>query len=139
MKQRVVITYGKYEDTSVESAILEEAGYEVILASSYPEAERPALWRSADALMVGIDVWDRDTIAQFDRCRIICRVGTGVDAIDIPAAEEHGIWVTNVPDYSIDEVSSHAIALVMAQARYLFPHRNLGRTGNWRYRGETPI
>jgi len=139
MQQRVVITYGKYGDTSVESAILEEAGFEVVLASEHAEADRPALWQAADALMVGIDVWDRETIATLGKCKIICRVGTGVDAIDIPAAEDHGIWVTNVPDYSIDEVSSHAIALMMAQARYLFPHRNLGRSGNWRYRAETPI
>ncbi|MGD9712525.1 MAG: C-terminal binding protein [Thermomicrobiales bacterium] len=139
MQQRVVITYGKYGETSVESAILEEAGFEVILASNHAESDRPALWRSADALMVGIDVWSRDIINTLEKCKIICRVGTGFDAIDIPAAEENGIWVTNVPDYSIDEVSSHAIALVMAQARYLFPHRNLGHSGNWRYRAETPI
>ncbi len=139
MQQRVVITYGKYGDTEVESAILAEAGFDVILASNYPETEWPELWRSANALMVGIDVWTRDKIATLDNCRIICRVGTGVDAIDIPAAADHGIWVSNVPDYSIDEVSSHAIALMMAQARYLFPHRNLGRTANWRYRAETPI
>ena len=72
----------------------------------------------------------RDTAELMDpmrNCKIICRVGTGVDAIDIPAATERGIWVTNVPDYSIDEVSTHAIALVLAQVRHLFPHRKPGR------------
>lgn len=139
MRRRVVITYAKYADASVEAGILEKAGLEVVMTSSFPEDKRPDIWRSADALMVGIDVVSREIIGTLDRCKIISRVGTGFDAIDLAAAEEHGIWVTNVPDYSIDEVSSHAIALMMAQARFLFPHRNLGSAGNWRYRAETPI
>jgi D-3-phosphoglycerate dehydrogenase len=78
-------------------------------------------------------------IAELSRCKIICRVGTGVDAIDIPAASSRGIWVTNVPDYSIDEVSTHAIALVLAQARNLFAHREAARAGDWRYLADTPL
>jgi D-3-phosphoglycerate dehydrogenase len=53
------------------------------------------------------------------RCRIVSRVGTGLDAIDIPAATARGIWVTNVPDYAVDEVSTHAITLLLALARRL--------------------
>src|SRR5262249_49508119 len=49
----------------------------------------------------------------------VCRVGTGLDAIDIPAATAQQIWVTNVPDYSVHEVSSHAVALLLAHARQL--------------------
>jgi D-3-phosphoglycerate dehydrogenase len=73
------------------------------------------------------------------KCKIICRVGTGLDAIDIPAATKRGIWVTNVPDYSIDEVSTHAIAFLMALNRNLFRHRQLSGTGSWRYQTERPI
>jgi D-3-phosphoglycerate dehydrogenase / 2-oxoglutarate reductase len=137
--QRVLITYAKFTDTAIEERILREAGLDVTMTGPLVTDELRELARSADALMVGIDRFDADLIAILDSCKIICRVGTGVDAIDIPAATEKGIWVTNIPDYSIDEVSSHAIALVMAQSRYLFPHRQLGRQGIWRYRGETPI
>jgi D-3-phosphoglycerate dehydrogenase len=139
MQPRVVITYAKFQDASIEEGILREAGCEVIVSGPVVTDELRELVRSADALMVGIDRWDRDSIQTLDRCRIICRVGTGVDAIDIPAATEKGIWVTNIPDYSIDEVSSHAIALMMALARHLFPHRQQGRQGIWRYRAGTPI
>lgn len=89
--------------------------------------------------MVGIDLVPSDLIARMDRCKIICRAGTGYDAIDVEAATKHGIWVTNMPDYAIDEVSAHAIALMLAQARHLFPHRQQGRHGIWKYRSETPI
>ena len=114
--QRVLITYAKFTDTVIEEGILREAGLEVAMTGPLVTDQLRELARSADALMVGIDRIDADLIQLLDNCKIICRVGTGVDAIDIPAATEKGIWVTNIPDYSIDEVSSHAIALVMADA-----------------------
>ena len=58
-------------------------------------------------------------------------MGTGLDAIDIPAATARGIWVTYAPDYSIDEVSTHAIALVLAQARGLAGLLGTTRQGIW--------
>ncbi|CAN5734036.1 C-terminal binding protein [soil metagenome] len=137
--QRVVITYAKFGDVAVEEEILRNEGFEVFAAGELVSAESWDLARSADALMVGIEKVPAELIETLDTCKIICRVGTGVDAIDIPAATANGIWVTNVPDYSIDEVSAHAILLVLAQARYLFPHRQQGRNGVWRYRGATPI
>ena len=139
MSQKVVITYGKFRGIEIEEAILRNAGYEVV--STYDMDPETAFEekRTADALMVGIDLVPADLIAAMDRCRIICRSGTGYDAIDVDAATRHGIWVTNMPDYAIDEVSAHAIALMMAQARHLFPHRQQGRHGIWKYRSETPI
>src|SRR5262249_23523674 len=74
---------------------------------------------TADALMVTIQKVPAELLARMERCKIVCRVGTGLDAIDIPAATAHRIWVTNVPDYSVDEVSSHAMALLLAHARQL--------------------
>ncbi len=139
MQKRVVITYAKFGNVSVEEEILRNEGFEVFAPGELVSTESWTLARSADALMVGIDNVPAELIETLDKCKIICRVGTGVDAIDIPAATEKGIWVTNVPDYSIDEVSAHAISLVLAQARHLFPHRQQGRNGVWRYRGETPI
>lgn len=139
MTKRVVITYAKFGNVDIEEEILRREGYEVFAPGELLSEESWELARSADALMVGIDKVPADLIETLDHCRIICRIGTGVDAIDAISATEKGIWVTNVPDYSIDEVSAHAIALVLAQARHLFPHRQQGRNGVWRYRGETPI
>ena len=51
------------------------------------------------------------------RCKVIARYGVGVDNIDVEAATEHKIIVANVPDFCIDEVSTHTMALILACAR----------------------
>ncbi len=139
MKPTVVIAYAGMGDTSIETDVLSAVDADLVAVGSMSAPEALAVVRRADALMVTVQPVPADLIAELERCRIICRVGTGLDAIDIPAATAREIWVTNVPDYSIDEVSTHAIALVLAQARMLFPHRVAGRDGRWRYRAETPI
>ena len=64
-------------------------------------------------------------------CKIIARVGTGLDSIDLAAAARRGILVTNVSDYSVDEVSTHAITLLLACARRLPQYLDLVRDGRW--------
>ena len=139
MTQRVLIGYANLGGISIEAEILEAAGAEILLAPELDGPDLPRLLNQADALMVTLQSVPASLIADLARCKIICRVGTGVDAIDIPAATARGIWVTNVPDYSIDEVSTHAIALILAQARNLFAHREAARDGDWRYLADTPI
>lgn len=69
------------------------------------------------------------TISQLQRCRVIARGGVGFDNIDLRAAGERGIIVTNVPDYGVDEVADHAMALILALNRGLVPvERQLRRT-----------
>jgi D-3-phosphoglycerate dehydrogenase len=102
----------------------------------------PELWpivKDASALLTGLHVVSDEMMARMPNLELVTRVGTGYDAIDYEAAEKRGIWVTNVPDYSIDEVSAHAIALSMALVRHLFEHRQTGQPGTWRYMGHTPI
>ena len=139
MTQRVLIGYANLGGISIETEILEAAGAEILLAPELSGPDLPPLLSQADALMVTLQPVPASLIAKLERCKIICRVGTGLDAIDIPAATARGVWVTNVPDYSIDEVSTHAIALVLAQARNLFAHREAARAGDWRYLADTPI
>ncbi len=61
----------------------------------------------------------RRLIETLDRCRVISRFGIGVDAVDIAAASQKGIPVTNVPDYCLDEVSDHAVAMLLHLERRL--------------------
>src|SRR5215216_4287982 len=138
-RPKVLIVYAGHKEVDFEREVLEAAGIEVIASNDPHSPEAEASYRECDALMVTIQPVTAYLMDRMPNCRIICRIGTGLDAIDIPAATARGIWVTNVPDYSIDEVSSHAISLVLAQARMLFPHRVLGQQGVWRYRAETPI
>jgi D-3-phosphoglycerate dehydrogenase/C-terminal binding protein len=57
------------------------------------------------------------TIHRLHRCRVIVRGGVGFDNVDLPAARMRGIRVCNVPDYGVDEVADHAIALMLAVNR----------------------
>ena len=58
---------------------------------------------------------------KLSRCKIIARYGIGVNNVDLIAATRSGILVTNVPDYCVDEVSDHALALMLALARQIVP------------------
>lgn len=139
MRPKVLIVYAGHKEVNIEREVLEANGAEVVAAVHPGSDEAIANLADCNALMVTIQPVTAELMNQMPKCKIICRIGTGLDAIDIPAASERGIWVTNVPDYSIDEVSSHAMAFVLALARNLFRHRALSQHGSWRYQTERPI
>src|SRR6185312_17499139 len=65
------------------------------------------------------------------RCRSITRYGIGVDNIDVPAATERGIWVTNVPGFCAHEVAEHTLAFVLSFVRRLGRLDRSVRAGQW--------
>ena len=75
----------------------------------------------ADAILCSapIQVWTPQVIEALGNCRILASLGIGYDSIHLKTASEMGIAVTNIPDYCIDEVSGHAIALMLALGRKL--------------------
>ena len=131
MKPTVVIAYAPFGDYQIEQEILQGLGGEILYFSGTHSPEAQAAMQTADAVMITVQPMQADLIGTLDRCKLICRVGTGLDAIDLNAAAQRGIWVTYVPDYSIDEVSTHAISLLLAQARGI-PHLIAStRAGQW--------
>ena len=115
----VHVAHESYAISDLEIDAFRAIDASVVQTASLKMPEARAIAREADALMVTIQTVDAELIQSLERCRIIARVGTGLDAIDIPAATARGIWVTSVPDYSVDEVSTHAIALLLNHARRL--------------------
>ena len=83
------------------------------------DAAQMEIAADVDALMVGTERVTEALLASLPKCRIVSRVGVGLDAIAIQEATERGIWVTNVPDFPVDEVSTHTVALLLAHARRL--------------------
>lgn len=75
----------------------------------------------------------RALIPKLDKTAIIVRNGVGYDTVDIEAAAECGIPVSNVPDYGTEEVADHAITLALALVRQLRPLTEDIARGNWRY------
>ena len=80
-----------------------------------------------------------DLIRQLTRCKVIGRTGLGVDNIDLAAARERKIVVTYVPDYCMDEVSDHAMALMLALARKVPFANSLVQGGRWEMAAVAPI
>ena len=134
---RVLITDYAWPSLDIEKRILGAAGAELIVAQSGDEAELVRLAPPVDAILTN---WKQVTPAVLDaapRCRIVCRYGVGVDNIAVDHATQLGIPVTNVPDYCFEEVSDHAMALLLGLARRVVMFSNATRQGIWDVKGGT--
>lgn len=73
--------------------------------------------READAILIVSSYLQTDVIRNLKNCKIISRIGTGIDKIDIAEATRQGIIVNNLPNAFTDEVADHTLALLLAVAR----------------------
>jgi D-3-phosphoglycerate dehydrogenase len=116
-QHRVVVLDDGYAHYDVETAVLAAAGAELILRPCRGDAAKAAAeMAGADAVLVRETPVDATAIAG-TAAKVIVRYGVGYDNIDIAAAAARGIPVCNVPDYCTEEVSDHALALLLAAAR----------------------
>lgn len=114
---RVLLTDLPWGNAEIERRLLGPIPAEVVEA---PDADERTLVRLAADVDAIATCWarvGRAVIEAAPHCRIIARLGIGLDNIDVAAATERGITVTNVPDYCVNEVADHAFALLLALAR----------------------
>jgi D-3-phosphoglycerate dehydrogenase / 2-oxoglutarate reductase len=113
-----------------EEAILGGRGVDLIVPADAAEADEAI--RAADAVIVtGYGRLDAARVASLERCAGILCYSIGMDKVDGPAAAAAGIPVRNVPDYCTDEVSDHAMALLLAAQRRLVPFAAATAAGGW--------
>lgn len=107
------------------------------------EGQRPdeiiAAAEACDALLVVSSSVPRIVIERLRKCRVISRLGAGTDKIDIDAATENGILVTNVPDFCLNEQAEHTMALLLAFNRRLPYMIDSMRRGNWTARSHPDV
>jgi D-3-phosphoglycerate dehydrogenase len=116
-KHRVVVLDDGYAHYEAEAAVLAAAGAELLLRPCRGDAAKAAAEMvEADAVLVRETPVDAAAIAG-TAAKVIVRYGVGYDNIDNAAAAARGIPVCNVPDYGIEEVSDHALALLLAATR----------------------
>lgn len=135
---RVVVTDQVFPDVELERKLLGEIGAELIVPG--PDVE--AMFREAeeaDALLNTYLPLGRPELGRLRRARIVARYGIGVDNIDLDAARERGIVVTNVPDYCVEEVAAHTLTLLLAWVRRLPASTAKAQSGTWNLDGLRPI
>jgi len=119
--------------------VLARIGAELHLAKEPTAESILGVARDADALLATYAKITADMIPEMKKCRIISRFGIGVDNVDIPAASKAGIVVTRVPDYCIDEVSDHTLALLLALVRKIPSSNARTHAGRWEMPAVVPI
>lgn len=121
-----------YDDHAIEEEILAPHGFKVMERPCHgdPEMVRKSV-RDARAVFVRESPIRADAMDAMKDCCIIVRYGVGVDSIDLAAAAARGIVVANVPDYGIDEVSDHALGLLLAVERRIVTRDAQVRAGGW--------
>src|SRR5215472_9606457 len=113
----VAVADSVFPNLNTAREVLSAIGADLTLADQATPEAILKVAAPADALLVTYAKITADMIQQMTRCRIISRFGIGVDNVDLEAATAAGIVVTKVPDYCIDEVSDHAVALLLSLIR----------------------
>jgi len=128
---KIVITDHRFPNVEHERRAVEAAGGDLVVEQATDEQQLIDLCRDADGVLTVRAAITNRVIAAMERCHIIVRYGIGVDTIDIPAATQRGIMVANVPDYCIEEVSDHALTLLMMLSRQVIPAIALAKEDRW--------
>jgi D-3-phosphoglycerate dehydrogenase / 2-oxoglutarate reductase len=129
-RYRVVVTDQVFPSVDLERGLLADIDAELEVASGDRD-EVLARAEGADALLNTYFPVDADAMDRLPKCRIIARYGIGVDNIDLDAARERGIVVTNVPDYCVEEVAAHAVAMTLSLLRRIPEGQAVVRDGGW--------
>jgi len=132
----VLITDYAWPTLAIEESLLGQVGATLLVAKHGDEAELVQLAPQADAILT---CWRHVTPAVVDaatRCLHISRYGVGLDNIAVARATEQGIAITNVPDFCVEEVSDHAMALLLACARGVVGFGRAARQGIWNNKGQ---
>ena len=136
---KVVITDYEYENVEKERKIVEEAGFIFRAYQCRNEEELIQACKEADAVIVQYCEITERVIAAMEHCKMIVKYGIGVNNIDTEAASQKGIYVCNVPDYGVDEVSNHAITMILALSKKLLKINNSLKNGIWGYQTAEPL
>ncbi|WP_449280649.1 C-terminal binding protein [Leucobacter sp.] len=118
---RPIAVYTDIDDTdpAIGIRLLEEHGFEVRVLGTRDPDEIIAGARDAVALLPGYASVTREIIEALPELRIVSLMSMGFDYVDVEAASERGVWVTNVPGAATEEVATHALAILLGSVRQL--------------------
>jgi D-3-phosphoglycerate dehydrogenase / 2-oxoglutarate reductase len=142
-----LVVYCGSNEVPVEliKGILKEIDAELVLANPKTDEEVAQAGKQADGMIFhGAIPLSRETLFALERCKIICRTGVGVDRMDLQAAAERNIIISNAAGCNSIEVAEHTIGLLLTMARKIVRMNTYVREGRWKrhsaelhaYRGE---
>lgn len=140
MGQKVIaVTDSPFPNLDAARAAVSRIGGELVQAKAGTPEAILEVARNADAILTTYAKVTTEVVQALTKCKIIARFGIGVDNVDIEMATKKGIVVTKVPDYCIDEVSDHAMALLLAVVRKIPYSNKLVQAGRWEMPAVVPI
>ena len=113
----VALLEHEYASVAIERQIVEQAGGRLLDTDLLPAAERISALEDADAIIVRWPKVTPEMVRRLRRCRIIVRYGVGYDNVDYDAATTAGIMIGHCQHYCLDEVATHAFALLLGCVR----------------------
>ena len=131
MTKKVLVTDYVWPSVEPERAVLAGVGAELVVAPDGDEETLASLAKDVDGILTCFAKVTEKVVRAAESCIAIGRYGVGVDNIAVDAATELGIVVTYVPDYCVDEVSDHVIAMLLAWNRRIVLFDRATKTKGW--------
>ena len=126
---KVVISDYVWPNIDIESKFFKSKNIELVVSKNRNDLKKQII--DADGLLFCFESIDESILRSSKKLKIAQRYGIGVDNIDLNVATELGIVVANIPDYCIDEVSDHAISMILSLNRLLQRDSDLVKKGKW--------
>ena len=136
---KLLITDFAWPDLSIEQQLLEEAELDFVVSDSQDEESLATLASDVHGIMTCWAPVTRHVIESSPNCKVVSRMGIGLDNIDIDTCNELKIPVTNVPDYCLIEVAEHAIASILTLGRNLHDFHTKSKQGIYSRNAITPL
>lgn len=135
MKYLVKVSDNRHGNYDIEREILAQIDAELQVMDCASVKEMLESCADADAILLDMAPMSSEVVKGLEKCKIVSRYGVGYDNVDVAACTERGIWVTNVPDYCAEDVSDHAVAMLMSCLRQIPLRDRSVRNGKWNLPG----
>lgn len=136
---KIIITDLDHDSHQIETDVLGAAGFDFTLLNCKTEDDLIAQAQGAQIAINQYAPFTARVFAALPDLRQIVRYGVGVNNVDLAAASAAGVQVCNVPDYGMNEVSDHALAMTLAVVRKIVPMSAATKAGAWDYALSKPI
>ena len=139
MPPKVVVTDHGFSNLDIEAEILNEVDAEIEVLQAESSDEIIAAADDAEALLNQYAELPSKVFDELDDLEVVGRYGIGVDNVDVEAATRNDVLVVNVPSYCVDDVSTHAMSLLLACARKIPSLDTSVKNGVWDWEQAVPM